>query len=153
MTKPLPTPRTPHAVLSIDPGITTGWALIDPVRDEIIGTSVWGTGELKESLDALIRMCHTAGMTLEAVIEKMPNTGKMGSLGQKLEAVRRDIYGLIEDVYEIPVTVVAPSEWKPSRVARLGKAKLPTKFNGSPLTPHQRDATLMGRYVIDRKAA
>lgn len=148
----IPEPRTPHAVIAIDPGITTGWALLDPVRDEILGTSVWGTGELKQTLDLLIRKCFTAGMSLEAVIEKMPNTGKMGPLGQKLEAVRRDIYGLIEDVYDIPVTVIAPSEWKPSRVARTGKAKLPKKFNASPLTPHQRDAILMGRYVIDRRA-
>ena len=147
-----PAPRTPHAVLAIDPGITTGWALIDPVRDEILGTSVWGTAELKETLDLLIRKCFTAGMSLEAVIEKMPSVGKTGPLAMKLEAIRREIYGLVQDVYDIPVTVVAPSEWKPSRVARTGKAKLPKKFNGSPLMPHQRDAILMGRYVIDRRA-
>lgn len=148
---PAPLPRVPHAYLALDPGITTGWALLDPNSDEILGSSVWGTGELKDTLDLLVRKCFTAGMRLTAVVEKMPNTGKMGPLGQKLEEVRRDIYGTITDVYEIPVRVVAPSEWKPSRVARLGKPKLPKKFNGSPLTPHQRDAILMGRYVIDRE--
>ncbi len=150
-TTPTPQPRVPHAYLALDPGITTGWALLDPDSDEILGSSVWGTAELKGTLDLLIRTVFTAGARLTAVIEKMPNTGRMGPLGQKLEQVRRDIYGTITDVYEIPVRVVAPSEWKPSRVARVGKARLPKKFNGSPLTPHQRDAILMGWYVIDKE--
>lgn len=148
---PVPQPRVPHAYLAIDPGITTGWALLDPDSEEILGSSVWGTAELKDTLDLLVRTVFTAGMRLTCVVEKMPNTGRMGPLGQKLEQVRRDVYGTIQDVYEIRTVVVAPSEWKPSRVARTGKARLPKKFNGSPLTPHQRDAILMGRYVIDRE--
>ena len=149
---PLPQPRVPHAYLALDPGITTGWALLDPKSDEILGSSVWGTGELKETLDLLVRTCFTAGMRLTCVVERMPQAGKAGPLGAKLEAVRRDIMYVVQEVYEIPTRTVAPSEWKPSRVARLGKPHLPKKFNGSPLTPHQRDAILMGRYVIDREA-
>ena len=135
-----------HAWLCLDPGITTGWAVLDD-QGQIMATSVWGTGELKTSLDLLIRQAFTSAYTLDAIIEKMPNTGRMGLLGQKLEKVRRDIMDIVENIYEIPVTFVLPGTWKPSRVART--TKVPGRFNKTPLMTHQRDAVKMGRYVID----
>ena len=136
-----------HAWLCLDPGITTGWAVLDD-EGSIMATSVWGTGELKTSLDLLIRQAFTSAYTLDAVIEKMPNTGRMGLLGQKLEKVRREIMDIIETTYEIPVTMVLPGTWKPSRVARI--TKVPGRFMKTPLMTHQRDAIRMGRYVIDQ---
>jgi hypothetical protein len=131
--------------LCIDPGITTGWALLDE-HGELLGTSVWGTAELKTSLDAVIRTANLAGMTLKVVIERMP-PGSLGMLEQKLAAVRRDIDSVIRDTYELPIHEVLPGTWKPSRIART--TTFPSSWQGTPLMVHQKDAIKMGRYFID----
>lgn len=136
-----------HAWLAIDPGIATGWVLLDDAG-KILGTSVWGTAELRTSLDLLVRTCYTRGIALDAVVERMP-PGKMGQLGVKLEAVRRDISLVLTDTYEIPTAYVLPGEWKPSRVARA--TRFPRHWQGTPLTIHQKDALRMGLYVIDKR--
>lgn len=135
-----------HAYLCLDPGITTGWALL-AADGSIMGTSVWGTGELAKSLDLVIRQAFTAGYKLTVVIERMPNTGKMGVLGQKLENVRHIITNALE-TYELHYKLVAPGEWKPSRVAKT--TVIPKRFKDTPIVIHQRDAIKMGRYIIDR---
>jgi len=136
-----------HFWLAIDPGITTGWALLDDAG-EIQATSVWGTAELKQSLDILIREAHFAGYSLTMVIETMPSAGRMGALGQKLEAVRRDIMSIVAETYEIPYVSVMPGEWKPSRIAKT--TRVPSRFRDTPLMVHQKDAVKMGRYVIEK---
>lgn len=138
-----------HMWLCLDPGITTGWALLAD-DGEVKGTSVWGTDELGSTLDLLIRANHLAGYSLTVVQELMPSTGKMGALGQKLERVRQQIALVVEETYELPVVRVAPGEWKPSRIAKT--TRVPGRFNGAPLMVHQKDAIKMGRYVIDRES-
>lgn len=137
-----------HLWLCIDPGITTGWALLDD-EGKVKGTSVWGTGELRETLDVLVRANHRAGYALTCVVELMPSTGRMGTLGQKLERVRQDIHMVLDETYELPVLMVPPGEWKPSRVAKT--THLPARWQGSALMVHQKDAIRMGRYTIDRE--
>ena len=105
-----------RAWLCLDPGITTGWALLAE-DGSILGTSVWGTAELRESLDLLIRKTFTSGYSLAAVVEEMP-PGAHGPIARKLEAVRRDIEVIVCETYEIPTARITPGEWKPSRVAR-----------------------------------
>lgn len=138
-----------HAYLCLDPGITTGFALLDD-EGEILGTTVWGTAELEDALDLVIRTCFTNGIRLTAVIEKMP-PGMYGELATKLERVRQIITKLVTDTYEIPTVHVAPGEWKPSRIART--TPLPWRFNNSPVIIHQKDAIRMGRYVIEKEKA
>jgi hypothetical protein len=131
--------------LAIDPGVTTGWALLDDTG-AILGTSVWGTGELKVSLDAVIRTAHLSDMTLTVVIERMP-PGKLGLLEQKLGAVRRDIDAIVRGTYELETIEVLPGTWKPSRVART--TEVPREWQGTPLMVHQKDAIRMGRYAME----
>jgi len=137
-----------HIWLALDPGITTGWALLDD-EGRLRGTSVWGTAELKEALDILIRMSFTAGYTMTVVEERMPSAGGLGELARKLEAVRADIRKIVEETYELPVIWVTPGEWKPSRAARM--TKTPPKFNGTPLMTHQKDAIKMARYAQEAR--
>ena len=137
-----------HVWLSIDPGITTGFAVLDD-SGEVLATSIWGTGELKDSLDALVRYLFTAGYAIDAVIEKMPSTGGVGPLALKLEQVRQTITSVISGVYEIPTHHIAPGTWKPSRVART--TQLPKKWSGESLTTHQKDAIRMGRYASEAR--
>jgi hypothetical protein len=136
-----------RAWICLDPGITTGWAVLNE-KGEVMATSVWGTAEVKDTLDLLVRQVFSAGFTLNAVIERMP-PGRFGELGKKLEAVRRDIAHIIDETYAIPTVYVLPGEWKPSRVAKT--TKVPGQWKGTPLMVHQKDAIRMGRYVIDRQ--
>lgn len=136
-----------HAWLCIDPGITTGWALLAD-DGSVLGTSVLGTGELRDTLDVLVRRIFSSGYSITAVIELMPNTGAMGQLGQQLERVRRDVMMIVSETYEIPIFHIAPGEWKPSRVAKL--TRVPAKWQGRALETHQKDAIRMGRYAQDK---
>ena len=134
--------------LCLDPGITTGMALLDN-DGELRASTVWGTHEVKTALDTMIRALHLTGYNIEVVIEKMP-PGSYGQLGAKLEAVRRDIMSVVEETYELPVTMIAPGEWKPSRIAKTTSVR-GWRFDGTPMTTHQKDALRMGRYTIDKR--
>ena len=136
-----------HGWLAIDPGITTGWALLDDDGD-VLGTAVVGTHDVRKTLDTLVRVMYTKGIVLDVIVERMPNVGRMSGLSAQLEFVRKEIAAVI-DTYELRVTLVAPGEWKPSRVART--TQLPRKWQGQSLTEHQQDAIRMGRYVMEAK--
>jgi phenylpyruvate tautomerase PptA (4-oxalocrotonate tautomerase family) len=133
--------------LCLDPGITTGMVVID-ADGELRATTVWGTAEVKDSLDTMIRALHLSGYKIIVVIEKMP-PGSYGQLASKLEAVRRDISVVVEETYELPVVYIAPGEWKPSRMAKTVNIK-GWRFNGTPMMTHQKDAFRMGRYYLDK---
>ncbi len=134
--------------LCLDPGITTGMALLDD-SGELRASTVWGTGEIRQSLDTLVRALHLSNYDIEVVIEKMP-PGSYGKLAVKLEAVRRDIQEVVTETYELPVTYIAPGEWKPSRIAKTTKVK-GWRHDGTPMMTHQKDALRMGRYIIDKR--
>jgi hypothetical protein len=136
----------PHAWLCVDPGIATGWAVLDD-DGNIIATSVWGTHELHDSLDLLARTLFTMGYRIDAVVELMPSVGGVGRLAKKLEWIRRDVMHVLENVYEIRTRVIAPGTWKTSRVART--AILPSQFDDDALTVHQKDAIRMGLWAIE----
>lgn len=131
-----------HLWVAIDPGITTGWALLADDAT-ILGHGVFSENDIYSGLDALIRGCHRAGKSLSAVVEKMPGTGAMSDLQQRLERVRGIITELVEECYELPVTYVAPGEWKTSRVARTAK-------HPDAKTQHEIDASLLGLYAIGK---
>ncbi len=134
--------------LCLDPGITTGMAVID-ADGELRASTVWGTHEVREALDILVRALHLSGYSITVVIEKMP-PGSYGQLARKLEKVRADIAMVVEETYELPVVMIPPSEWKPSRVAKTVNIK-GWRFGGTPMMTHQKDAFRMGRYYIDKE--
>lgn len=132
-----------HVWLGIDPGLTTGWALVaDDAK--ILGTGTFTEDGLFEGLDKIIRGGHRSGRTMTVVIEKMPGTGGMSDLAQRLERVRQIITELVEEVYDLPTTVIPPGEWKTSRIAKLAKPKAKTQ--------HERDAAVMTAYAISKES-
>ncbi len=133
--------------LCLDPGITTGMAILDS-KGDLRASTVWGTHEVKETLDVLIRSLHLTGYAITVVIEKMP-PGSYGQLTSKLEAVRKDIEYVVVETYDLPVVYIPPSEWKPSREAKTAAIKA-WRFNGSPMMTQQKDAFRMGRYYINK---
>lgn len=137
------------AVIALDPGITTGVAVLTDPDGVLVATTNWTPDNLARSLDVLIRHMHMEGFTLHAVVEQMPRSG--GRSEDSLDQVRRTIHETLVEVYEVPTIYVAPGVWKPSRVART--AVLPRKWDDRRLTSHQRDAIKMACYALEKKHA
>lgn len=133
--------------LSLDPGITTGWALLDD-KGAILGSGNWKPEELDEGLEYVIRQVNRQGLELEAVVEIMA-VGRQGPLAVQLEYVRMTIDRIVVQTFGLDVSRYAPGEWKTSRVA--ARADLPAKWDGLGLTQHQKDAVVMGRYRIHKR--
>jgi predicted RNase H-like nuclease (RuvC/YqgF family) len=132
-----------HAWLGIDPGVTTGWALVAD-DEKVLGHGTLDEDSVKSGLDRLIRGVHGSSRTLTVVVEKMPAAGKMSELASRLERVRRDVSEVVVDVYDLPVQVIPPGEWKTSRVAKTS-GRLDAR------TQHERDAITMTRYAIQKE--
>ena len=130
--------------LGIDPGVTTGWAMVED-NGKVIGSGNWSEDEVRPALDTLIRFAHNEGYVIQAVIERVPRSG-IGRLSMALARINGAIRELVEEVYELRTITVMPGEWKPSRVARTQK-----RPHGK-LTQHQWDAIRMTLYVIDRES-
>ena len=131
-----------HVWVGIDPGITTGWAILsDDGRN--IGRGTFVEENLRDGLDELIRGIHRSGMTITAVIERMP-PGTQGDLARRLEAVRATVTELICDVYDLPTQFILPGEWKTSRAAKTATPHPDSK------TQHEIDAAMMTLYAIGK---
>lgn len=132
---------TAHAWLAIDPGVTTGWAV---VADDggVLGTGNMEEARVESTLDTLVRGMHSSGVALDVIIERMPRTGQMSELGETLERVRSHVHRVVVETYELPTRLIPPGEWKPSRAART------TKLKRGKYTTHQRDAIRMALYAM-----
>lgn len=122
-------------------------AVLD-ARGNLMAATTWKPDAVRQSLDVLIRTLHVGGYTTHAVVERVPRTEKASPTGVVLGKVSGDIMQLLEETYEIPLVTILPGEWKPSRVARV--TKLPPTWQEKVFTQHEKDAILMGRYVLDK---
>ena len=132
--------------LGIDPGVTTGWAMIED-NGHVLGSGNLVEDELRRGLDTLIRFAHNEGHVITAVVERVPRSG-VGRLSQRLGFVNGVVRELVRETYELETHEVMPGEWKPSRVART------TTFYDQPKagrTAHERDAIRMTLYTMDRE--
>jgi hypothetical protein len=129
--------------LGLDPGVTTGWALLDQ-GGKLLGSGTFDESQVFEGVDRLIRGCHRGARSVHVVVEKMP-PGSAGRLSERLERVRSLIFELVTDVYELPVTHVPPGEWTNSRVAKI--TRWPQPFR----TDHEHDAATMALYTMDKE--
>jgi len=136
---------------SLDPGVTTGWAIIRRNTREVLGMGDLDTEELGCALDLLVRSMHRVGKDVHPVVEEVPKVGGVqGDLAVTLTYVNRCINHWLEDVFELPVEYVLPGEWKNSRVGILTPP--PAEWNGRKLSAHMKDAYLLGHYQIAKTA-
>lgn len=132
-------------IISLDPGVTTGWAIIRRKDRAVLGMGDLCPEDLGCGIDLLVRAMHRLNYNVEAVVEQMPTpNGVGGPLATELEFVRRTIDHWLDDVYEIPITYVLPGVWKTSAAAKT--TVVPTEWNDHPTSPHSRDAHLMASY-------
>lgn len=132
-------------ILALDPGQTTGWALIRRRDRAVLGMGDIPAEDLGCSLDLLVRAMHRLDHSVEAVVEQMPTPGGVGGkLATDLEFVRRTIDHWLDDIFELPITYVLPGVWKTSASARTQPP--PVEHNHRTTSQHARDAYQMGTY-------
>lgn len=132
-------------ILGVDPGLTTGWAVIDEVG-QILGTGNAAPEDVEEVLDEIIRLAHRNKHVVEVVVERGP-LNATGDLSRRLRSVVASIQRVV-DTYEITAHTILPGVWKTSAV---GIAPLLEEVNGRKMSPHERDATKMARYHLSRR--
>lgn len=132
-------------ILALDPGLTTGWAVIDE-KGKVVGTGNLRPEDVEESLDYIIRLFNRNRTKATVVVEDFPPQGT-GDLAGRLNEVLRSIDKVLE-VYEIKAQRVTPGVWKTS--AQGIAPVLLKEWEGMPLTAHQKDAIRMAKYVLAR---
>lgn len=129
-------------VLAIDPGVTTGWAVLNE-NGMVMDTGNLLPEDVEEGIRGTIDAWHKRGYSICGVVERFPLTSQ-GSLGTQLREVVLTIDAILVGA-GIKHEEVTPGVWKTSSVPES-----PKEWAGRKLTPHQRDAIRMGRYVIRR---
>ena len=130
--------------LAIDPGGTTGYALVND-DGSVRACGNWRPEDLDLGLDGLIRAVNRQGHALEAVVEKLAQVRPAGKLGDTLQYVVKTTNKVLA-LYDLTVHVITPTEWKSSASARLEIGI--DQWDGELLTQHQKDAIRIGRYWI-----
>ena len=124
----------PLLILSIDPGITTGYALQISLGDGPLALCLAGNLS-PEDIDCLRVFSHKEG-SLQVVIEEtpIPTTGRMNRV---LKQVVTQINSYFPEAIR-----VSPSTWKSMYKAR--RYLVLSKGKSSSFSPHMKDAIRMG---------
>lgn len=137
-------------ILAIDPGQTTGWAIIRRRDKAVLGMGDLSSEDVGCGIDLLVRSMHRLGYSISVVVEQMPTpNGVAGSLAIELEFVRRTIDHWVSEVFELPVTYVLPGVWKTSAVAKT--VTPPAEWNHHSCSQHMKDAFLMGTFFARKR--
>lgn len=138
-------------IFSLDPGQTTGWAIIRRRDRAVLGMGELSAEDLGCGIDLLVRAMHRLDYSVEAVVEQMPTPGGVGGkLATDLEFVRRTIDHWLDEIYELPITYILPGVWKTSASAKTSAP--PTEHNHRPTSQHARDAYQMGAFHMRTKS-
>lgn len=127
----------PRKLLAVDPGDTTGWAVIeDPYGSK---PSLAACGELR-TFDAGVLDQH--GPWLAVVVESVPRTGVTDSQ-------RRAYEWAVEQAksHQAKLFLISPGQWKPWARAVLGYPRLKIPSLDAP-SSHVKDAYCMARYIL-----
>lgn len=126
--------------LGIDPGKTTGWAVLDHHGD-LWDSGEWSIDDVLDGIDWVIRGVNRTGEELEIVQEVLAK-GRDGALANDLRYVQTALTRIIDDTYDVSRIFVLPGTWKNSNVV----ARLSTLFDDEvwgDMSKHTRDAATM----------
>lgn len=138
-------------IFALDPGSTTGWAIIRRHDKAVLGMGDLTPEDVGCGIDLLVRSMHRLEYNVQAVVEQMPTPNGVGnSLAIELAFVRRTIEHWLVDVFELPVSFVLPGVWKTSAVART--IEPPRQWEERPTSQHMRDAYTMAYYSARRRS-
>jgi hypothetical protein len=99
--------------LGIDPGVTTGWAVLDH-HGEVWDTGEWTLDTILDGIDWVIRGVNRTGEELEACQEILADRSA-GQLDAELKYVQAALERVIVGTYDVHRTFVLPGTWKPHR--------------------------------------
>ena len=133
--------------LALDPGVTTGWALLDE-KGQVLDCGNLKPDDLIDALDGLIRQVNRTGHELECVAERLA-PGKQGPLAMTLRYVVTAIHHVVKETYGVNLVEYQPGEWKNSRHGRIDTGFV--TWDSAPLTQHQKDAVALGRFRIAKR--
>jgi len=138
-------------ILALDPGQTTGWAIIRRRDKAIMGMGDLSALNVGCGIDLLVRSMHRMGYSVSVVVEQMPTpNGVAGRLEVSLEFVRRTIDHWCAEVFELQVAYVLPGVWKTSAVAKT--VSPPAEWNHHSSSQHMKDAFLMGTFFARKRS-
>lgn len=122
-------------ILALDPGISTGYALLSPEGD-LLECGTLQPEDLPESL--LVKFIGDPGVTVIIEDTPIPTQGKMN---QRLQSVKT----WVESSFPSAIKVL-PGVWKTN--LSIANYPLPQKWRQEELTPHQKDAFRLGIWYI-----
>ena len=129
-------------ILSFDPGITTGYALISTSGVLLVSGNL-DLDDLRES-PILEGMKNAEGLLV--IMETVPIFGN-SALGRRLHEVN----SILEGFFPTAVKIL-PGTWK--SIPSIINFPVPKTWLGKPMTPHQKDSYRMGMFfLIFRKGA
>ena len=119
-------------VLAIDPGITTGFALLD------LDGVIVGMGEIQpDEIDRL--KLFSQNPDIEVVMEYTP----IPTLSE-MNMVLRDVIARLRVMFPRHLEI-KPGQWKQTPVIRHS---VPNRWEDEPVTHHMRDAVRLGIYYL-----
>ena len=122
-------------ILGIDPGITTGYTLVDETGE------ILASGNLEpEDLDESVLVTYAQEIGIQAVIESTP-IPTTSAMNRRLLEVSQKVWGLFPEAYAI-----IPGVWKQNRLVTA--LKIPNEWEEAILTPHQKDAYRIAMYYL-----
>lgn len=127
-------------VLALDPGVTTGWAVLGH-DGAILESGNWIPEDVGSGIDGILKQRTRQGHEVIVGVETFP-LFPAGTLAMTLRAVVATIESVLTRYRIIPERV-SPGVWKTSSIEES-----PRFFGDKKLTPHERDAIRLGRFVI-----
>ncbi len=131
--------------LGIDPGVTTGWAVLDH-HGTIWDCGQWTLEEVLDGIDWVIRGVNRTGEDLEIVQEVLAK-GRDGALANDLRYAQVALTRIVEDTYDVSRTFVLPGTWKNSRHVQPVE-----DWNGKKVSAHTYDAVNMARWRMANRS-
>ena len=120
-------------LLALDPGITTGWALMR-WSGEVIDAGHCLSGKLADTIDSLV----ARGVT-HVVLEELP-TPTLSIMNRECLYVKGTLLNRFPEGKWFRAT-----DWKSTPYAR---SKVPQEINGVKLSKHAKDAMRLGRWYL-----
>jgi len=135
--------------LGIDPGLTTGWAILDHVG-LLWDHGEWNIDDVLDGIDWVVRGVNRTGEDLE-ICQEVLAKGKDGKLGNDLLYTQAALTRVIEDTYDVSRTFVIPGTWKNHRVTQVRSTQFElTEWRA--FSQHVKDAIMIATWRMANRS-
>lgn len=135
--------------LGIDPGKTTGWAVLDHAG-LLWDSGVWKLEDVLDGIDWVIRGVNRTGEDLE-ICQEVLAKGRDGELANDLRYVQVALTRIIEGTYDVSRTFVLPGTWKNHRSTQNPSLHFDSE-EWKEFSVHTRDAIMLARWRMANRS-